>query len=432
MKYEKNLASIVSLIKDGEKNIKYFKIGVGSGHIIVHRDSMESVTYYGEEGIEGVLQELLLKGYKGNYEEGHLIGLSKEDREIILGPGGQVEIDMEPCKTVKEIESIYFSFLNDIIPILEKRDLLLMGIGYHPKSSIEDIPFIPKKTYAYISDYFKGRGEYAYNMLKGTVTLRVFIDYESEYDFTQKFRVANFISPMLYLISGSSPIFEGGVHEKFSLRSLIWANVDRGRSGIVPNSFREDFGYREYAQYILNVSPITIIKDGALIGTDGKTVEELMDKYVFTDEEMKYIMGMVFPDVRVKDRIEIRVGDSLPYPYNLAYVTLIKGLFYSDIALAYLYNFSQRKEEEQIDKIKRYIYDKGFNAYFGSKTAYEYILILFDLAKKSLDEEEREILAPLEELVTDKKNLSVLSREKITMEGIAGLKLHNLNQWIKK
>ena len=156
MKYEKNLASIVSLIKGGEKNRKDFKIGVGLGHIIVHRDNMDSVTYYGEEGIEGILQELLLKGYGGNYEEGHLIGLSKEDREIILGPGGQVEIDMEPCKTVKGIESIYFSFLNDIIPILEKRNLLLMGIGYHPKSSVEDIPFVPRKTYAYISDYFKG------------------------------------------------------------------------------------------------------------------------------------------------------------------------------------------------------------------------------------------------------------------------------------
>ena len=35
MKYEKNLASIVSLIKGGEKNRKDFKIGVGLGHIIV-------------------------------------------------------------------------------------------------------------------------------------------------------------------------------------------------------------------------------------------------------------------------------------------------------------------------------------------------------------------------------------------------------------
>ncbi|MCK9267805.1 MAG: glutamate-cysteine ligase family protein [Alkaliphilus sp.] len=432
MKYEKNLASIVSLIRDGEKNVKDFKIGVGLEHIVVHEDNMDFVTYYGEEGIEGILQELLLKGYEGNYEEGHLIGLSGEDRKIILRPGGQVEIDIEPCETVKEIESIYFSFLNDIIPILEKRNLLLMGIGYHPKSSIKDIPFVPREIYVYISDYFRGKGKYAYNMMKGTAALRVSIDYREEYDFIQKFRVANFISPLLYLISDNSPIFEGEVHEKFSLRSLIWANVDKGRSGIVPDSFKGDFGYKEYAQYILNVSPITITKDGVLIGTDGKTVEELMDKYVFTEEEIKYIMAMVFPDVRVKNYIEIRVGDSLPYPYNLAYITLIKGIFYSDIALAYLYNFSQRKEEGQINRIKGCIYDRGFNAYFGSKTAYEYILILFDLAKKSLSEEERKMLIPLEKLVANKKNLSMVFREKIGMEGIDGLKLHSLNQWIKK
>ena len=110
MKYEKNLASIISLIRNGEKNAKDFKIGVEIEHIIVNRDTMESVTYYETEGIEGILQKLLLKGYKGKYEGDYLVGLSAEDKEIILESGGQIEIDIKPCKTVKEIESIYFSF----------------------------------------------------------------------------------------------------------------------------------------------------------------------------------------------------------------------------------------------------------------------------------------------------------------------------------
>jgi glutamate--cysteine ligase len=147
MKYEKNLASVVSLIKNGEKNIKDFKIGVEIEHIVVNKDNMESVGYYGAEGIESILRELLSKGYKGNYEGGYLIGLLGEDREIILESGGQIEIDIKPCRTVREIESIYLGFLNDIVPILEKRNLLLMSIGYHPKSSVGDIPLVPRKKY---------------------------------------------------------------------------------------------------------------------------------------------------------------------------------------------------------------------------------------------------------------------------------------------
>ncbi|HZJ76754.1 MAG TPA: glutamate-cysteine ligase family protein [Oscillospiraceae bacterium] len=431
MKYEKNLTSIVSLIANGEKSIKDFKIGVEIEHIVVDKDTMESVVYHGKEGIEDILRGLLSKGYKGNYEGEYLIGLLGENREIILESGGQIEIDIKPCKTIKEIESVYFSFLNDIVPILEKRNLLLMSIGYHPKSSVEDIPLVPRKKYKYMFGYLKGKGKYAHNMMKGTAALRVFVDYKDEYDFTRKFRVANFISPLLYLISDNSPMFEGEIYDKFSLRSLIWANVDEKRSGSVPNSFREDFGYRDYAEYILDISPIIITKNGDFIDIGNETVEGLMDRYVFTGREIKHIMNMVFPDVRVKNCIEIRVGDSLPYPYNLAYIALVKGIFYSDTALEYLYNFSQRREEGQSGKVKRCIHEGGFNSYFGFKRAYEYILILFDLAKKSLNEEEREMLIPLEELIINKNNLSMLSKKKLDKEGIEGLGWCSLNQWVK-
>lgn len=430
MKYEKNLASIISLIRDGEKDTEDLKIGVEIEHIIVDRDTMESVVYYGEEGIEGILQELLLKGYKGKYEGDYLIELLDEGKKIRLESGGQMEIDIKPCKTVEEIKSIYFSFLNDIIPILEERSLLLMGIGYHPKSSVEDIPFVPGMRHKCMSDYLKGRGKYAHNMMKGIAALRVSVDYKDEYDFIKKFRVANFISPLLYLISDNSPVFEGKVYERFSLRSLIWANVDRERSGIVPGSFRNDFGYRNYAEYILNTPPVLIMKDGDFIGTGSETVEELMDRYVFTEKEIKYIMATVFPDIRVKDYIEIRVGDSMPYPYSLAYIALIKGIFYNDTALEYLYNFSQRREEEQTNRVKGHIYERGFDAYFGPKTAYEHVQMLFDLAKKFLDESEREMLVPLEELIIDKNNLSTMLKEKLDEEGVEGLKWCSLNQWI--
>lgn len=282
-----------------------------------------------------------------------------------------------------------------------------------------------------MSNYLKETGKYAHNMMKGTAALQVSIDYKDEDDFIRKFKVANFLSPLLYLISDNSPIFEGEVYNKHGIRSLIWENTDKQRSGIVPNSLNKDFGYKDYAEYILNIPPILIKKDGEFISTGNKLVKELMEEYVFTTEEIEHIMTMAFPDVRVKNFMEIRVGDSMPYPYNLAYVTLIKGIFYNETALEYLYNFAQRREDEQVNKVKGCIREKGFEAYFGSKTAYEYIRIIFDLAKKSLDEEEKEMLSPLEQLIIDKKNLSILSKEKIDKEGIEGLKWYNFNQWVK-
>ncbi|MBU5676036.1 glutamate--cysteine ligase [Alkaliphilus sp. MSJ-5] len=431
MKYEKNLESIVSIIKQGEKSPNQFRIGVEFEHIVVKEDTLQSVTYYGEEGIEGILNKLLLKGYKGKYEGDYLVGLMGEDREITLEPGGQLEVSIKPCDTIDEIKSIYFNFLNDIVPILEERNLLLMAIGYHPKSSIDQIPFNPKKRYEYMSKYLGEKGKYAHNMMKGTAALQVSIDYINEEDFIRKFRVANFISPLLYLISDNSPIFEGQIYYKFGLRSLIWENTDKQRSDIVPNSLNKKFGYKDYGKYILSVPPILVMKDGEFIGTGDKTVEQIMEEYTFSEEEIDHIMTMVFPDVRAKNYIELRMGDSLPYPYNFSYITLIKGIFYNEIALEYLYKLSLRAEDDQIHIAKDLMHEKGFGGHIGSKAVYDFIRIIFDLAKKALSPEEKEMLMPLEKLLINKNNLSTISKEKVRNEGVNGLKWCNLNQWVR-
>lgn len=431
MNCENNIESFTSIMKRGEKSPSQFKIGVEFEHIVVDKETLESVAYYGEDGIEGILKKLLVKGYEGKYEENYLVGLVKEDREITLEPGGQFEVSFRPYKTIGELKERYFDFLNEIIPILDEKNLLLMAIGYHPKTSIAQLPFNPKKRYAYMSQYFKKTGKYAHNMMKGTAALQVSIDFTNEEDFMRKFRVANFISPLLYLISDNSPIFEGQIYYKFGLRSLIWENTDQQRSGNVPNALNETFRYKDYANYILNTPPILMMKDGAFIGTGDRTVKELMKAYVFSEDEIEHLMTMVFPDIRVKNYIEIRVGDSMPYPYNFSYITLIKGIFYNEVALEYLYKLSQRLGDEHMARAKEMVREKGFDSKLGSKPTYDFIRIMFDLAKKGLSVEEKDMLAPLENLLITKNNLSTISKEKVRNEGIGALRWCSLNQWVK-
>lgn len=282
-----------------------------------------------------------------------------------------------------------------------------------------------------MSKYLKEKGEYAHNMMKGTAAIQISIDYANEEDFIRKFRVANFLSPLLYLISDNSPIFEGQVYYKFGLRSLIWENTDKERSDIVPNSLNKTFGYKDYGEYILSIPPILILKDGEFIGTGSKTVEQVMEEYIFSKEEIEHLMTMVFPDVRAKNYIEIRVGDSLPYPYNFSYITLIKGIFYNEVALEYLYKLSLRAEDEQIYTSKKTMREKGFCSHIGSKPAYDFVRIIFDLAKKGLGPKEKEMLAHLEKLLINKKNLSTVSKEMVRNEGIHALSWCGLNKWVR-
>lgn len=54
-----------------------------------------------------------------------------------------------------------------------------------------------------------------------------------------------------------------------------------------------------------------------------------MDKD-FSDEMIFHALSIVFPDVRVKKYIEIRMPDAVSYPYNISFPALIKGLFYNE------------------------------------------------------------------------------------------------------
>lgn len=431
MNYEKQRDRIAEFIKSGEKSIGGFKIGVELEHIVAKKHDLSSVNYYEEEGIESILKELASRNekYEGKYEDKYMVGLTTPDGDITLEPGGQLEYSIRPCDNLKEIEDLYRSFLDDIIPILDERGQYLMGIGYHPRTSIKDIPFNPKVRYQHMSEHLQATGIYAHNMMKGTASLQVVLDYGSEEDFIKKITVGNFLSPLLYLISDNAPIFEGEVYEGHSIRGKIWDNMDAVRCGIVPGVLEKEFGYRDYAEYMLDIPPILIMQDGVAIGTQDKKVKDLLNPDTVTDEEVDHILSMVFPDVRIRTYIELRMGDSLPYPLNMSYIALIKGIFYNDVALNYLYDMSKTFSDENLDTAKASIMEKGFQGLFKCKTVKDMALILFDLAKKGLEQEEKPYLKPLEDLILKGQNPAMLSKEYIEKEGIMALTWCALNKY---
>jgi len=216
LNYQKE--KITAYFKESEKSKDLFRIGSEFEHFIVDANTLKAISYYGDKGVKSTLQELMKKGWEGKYEDNHLMGLEKNGSTITLEPGAQVELSTRTCENIHEIENIYLSFLHDIIPILNKKNQYMIAIGYQPESSIADIPFIPKERYKYMSEYFKKRGKYAHNMMKGTASLQVAVDYSSEEDYIKKFRVANVISPFISYIFDDSPFFEGAVWRKSTLR----------------------------------------------------------------------------------------------------------------------------------------------------------------------------------------------------------------------
>ncbi len=341
-----------------EKQVAFFNkyavsrpklLGMEFEHFLLDSETLRSYDYYEPNGQHDMMVSLSQSGWDILLEEeGYILGLEKNGSTITLEPGGQVEISLRPFESIEAIDHAYMDIIKEIVGVLAPNQMLA-GIGYHPVTKIEALSLLPKKRYGMMYDYFKGNGAYCHNMMKGTAATQISIDFDSETDFIKKFRVANYLSPALASIFDATPFFEGALTEGRNMRARIWAETDIKRSKLIPGSLSTQFGFAQYANYLLKLPPILLYSEGKLIFSENETLESALVHNRFYDEELEHHLSMVFPDVRLKRFIEIRMPDSLPYPYNLGVAALIKGLFYNSKMLEKYYEKSLSVDDEWVE-----------------------------------------------------------------------------------
>lgn len=398
MTYEDKVEKIVDFIKSGEKDEKDFKVGFEVEHFVVDKNSLETVRYEGENGIRESLEELKGLGYEGIYEGEYIMGLHKDGASISIEPAAQFEISLDSQNSIDKLFETYKKTMAEIIPVFDKKGQLLVEVGYQVKDKIADIPRIPKERYKFMYEYFeKYAGPMAHNMMKGSASLQVAIDYSDEDDFRKKYFLANALSPFFYSIFDNAYIFEGEVYENHNIRQSIWENCDKDRTGIYPFSFDNDLSYEKYAKKILATPAIFIKKDGKDIATNEKTFEEIFDEDM-SDEMVFHALSIVFPDVRVKKYIEIRMPDNIPFPYNFAALSLIKNIFYDKEVLDYAYNLLAGFTYQKAQDLKKITVLRGIQAMYEDKKIYEWMLEIIGQIK-----EDRKYIDPLKDLLEEQK-----------------------------
>ena len=412
MTYDQKLHMIENYIRSGEKKREDFKLGVEMEHFVIWRDSLKTVSYYGKDGVEEVLREILPNGWEGSYEKGHLLGLKKDNITISLEPGSQLEVSVDSSRDIKDLERAYLLFLEELQPLLEKRGQALVSLGYHPVTRIEEIKLLPKERYDLMFNHFKTKGSHAHNMMKGTGAFQVSIDYQNEKDYGMKFRTLNALAPVFYGIFENALFFEGEPCSTHNLRAYVWLNCDNDRAGTVEGALDNDFTYRDYGKYILDRPPIFTIRDGQIIPTGDKKVEDIIDPEKTEKSELEHLLTMFFPDVRTKSYIEIRMMDSIPYPLNFSAVALIKGLIYNDENLKLLHDWAADLTFESMYKTKLEMMEKGLEATLGDRNLLELGRWMLELAAKGLADEEVHYLEPLESLLERGKNPYLLTLER--------------------
>ena len=158
-------------------------------------------------------------------------------------------------ETCREVNSHH----SELRLVSDPLDIDYMGIGFLPKWDLDDIETVPKARYKIMKNYMTKKGKHGLDMMHRTTTIQANLDYESEIDMKNKFRVSLAIQPAVIALYANSPFFSGKLSKFLSYRSWVWKNTDNDRCGVLPMVFDESFSFESYVDYALSV-PMYFIK----------------------------------------------------------------------------------------------------------------------------------------------------------------------------
>ena len=401
------LKDISDYIRSGESSDE--NLGLEVEHFIVNDEGVQMGFHEISNLIDQVGRSL---GAEIIYMDSYPVGYYTGEYSTSLEPACQFEISINPYSDLETIEGIYREFRDIWDPIFFER-----GYHFETKGNLplvetgaitpDDIPLSPKKRYKYMDAYFKRSGRYGKYMMRASASAQVSIDYSSEEDMVKKLSVLQKISPIL-MIMMENKVDEystlPGVEDKPHLfRIQEWDDLDPERTGFVPHSLENDFGYDRMADVIYHTPLILLTDNGETVNVGHQNAEELVENsIIYTDdlgEERKkklieHFMSMGFFHFRVKKYIEVRVADSVPIGKALGYVALLKGLVYSSENLDQLEEeLSFIDELNQIQQAVEAIEEYGFEAViYEEKTAAEWADHLIELAQNALTDSDKEYL----------------------------------------
>ena len=302
---------------------------------------MLPLPYDGPCSIRAMLEGLRDRfGWAPVEEGGHIIGLVKDGANVSLEPGGQLELSGAPLQTIHETCDEVNQHLREVKEIADEIGAGFIGLGAAPVWTHEQMPLMPKGRYKLMDAYMRTVGSLGTQMMRRTCTVQVNLDFASEADMVQKFRVALALQPVATALFANSPFLEGKPNGHVSWRARIWRDLDPDRTGMLPFVFEEGMGFERYVDYALDVPMYFVYRDGRYIDALGMSFRDFLkgelpalpgEKPTLSDWADH--LTTIFPEARIKKFMEMRGADGGPWRRLCALPAFWVGLLYDQTAL---------------------------------------------------------------------------------------------------
>lgn len=335
-----DISQLIEPMAGGEKPKDQWRIGTEHEKFVYCTEDFHAPSYEEPGGIKDLLLALGEFGWEPVIENGKVIAMSGDDGTVSLEPAGQLELSGAPLENLHQTCNETGRHLTQVKAIGEKTGKAFLGMGMWPDKTRDELPIMPKGRYGIMLNHMPRVGNLGLDMMLRTCTIQVNLDYSSEADMAQKFRVGLALQPLATALFASSPFTEGRPNGFESFRSHIWSDTDPHRTGMLPFVFEEGFGYQRYAEYMLDVPMYFVFRDGKYIDAAGLSFRDFLkgDLSVLPGEKPTMAdwndhLSTAFPEVRLKSFLEMRGADGGPWHRICALPAFWVGLLYDQTAL---------------------------------------------------------------------------------------------------
>jgi glutamate--cysteine ligase len=331
---------LIAAFAKGEKPKDRWRIGTEHEKFVYSRKDHHAPSYEEKGGIHTLLIGLTRYGWTPVFEGENIIALSGSDGTISLEPAGQLELSGAPLDNLHQTCAETGRHLEQVKYVGDMLGLGFLGLGMWPDKTRADLPIMPKGRYDIMLRHMPRVGSLGLDMMLRTCTIQTNLDYGSEADMAQKFRVSLALQPLATALFANSPFTEGKPNGFLSYRSHIWSDTDPQRTGMLPFVFEDGFGYERYADYALDVPMYFVFREGKYIDASGLSFRDFLNGKLSvlpgekpTEKDWEDHLSTAFPEVRLKSFLEMRGADGGPWGRICALPALWVGLLYDQGAL---------------------------------------------------------------------------------------------------
>ncbi len=411
-----NKAQLVEYIAAGCKSPDEFLVGAEQEQFVYRANDFRPADYDGPEpGIRSLLEGMTRFGWEPIHENGLPIALRHGDRSVTLEPGGQLELSGAPLDSVHGTAEENGDYHRQLSTLSSELGLRFLALGHQPKWSRNELPWMPKQRYRIMRDYMSGRGSLGLDMMQGTCSMQVNLDFSTEADMVKKFRVALAIQPLVTALFANSPFVGGKPSGYLSYRSHIWSDTDDDRCGRLPFVFEQGMGFERYTDYVLDVPMYFVIRDGAYIDASGMSFRDFLagQLQVLPGQRPMLVdwvnhLSTVFPHVRLKRILEVRGADAGDFSARVPALTALwAGLLYDTSSLDAVWELAGTWTPEEHQALDVGVAQHGLKTPFRSGTVRDLCLWILELSRQGLQrrnlknqqgQDESCYLSPLQEV----------------------------------